>query len=84
MVSAIETSNPTIFSSPKVLSFWRYFSPTLDGQIVKITDFNVSRFVENKTKKKYSSLSKENLKMLTYTGTIAFTAPEVFQELEYT
>jgi len=55
-----------------------------DGQIVKITDFNVSRFVENKSKKKYSSLSKENLKMLTYTGTIAFTAPEVFQELEYT
>ena len=29
-------------------------------------------------------MSKENLKMLTYTGTIAFTAPEVFQEVEYT
>jgi len=68
----------------KGISLSERFLTTLDGQIVKITDFNVSRFVENKTKKKYSSLSKENLKMLTYTGTIAFTAPEVFQEVEYT
>jgi len=55
----------------------------LDGKIVKITDFNVSKFVENKSKK-YSSLSTSNYKMWTYTGTIAFTAPEVFQDVEYT
>ena len=27
---------------------------------------------------------KINYKMWTYTGTIAFTAPEVFEEIEYT
>jgi len=54
-----------------------------DGKIVKITDFNVSKFVENKGKK-YTSLSLENYKMWTNTGTIAFTAPEVFEDAEYT
>jgi calcium/calmodulin-dependent protein kinase I len=54
-----------------------------DGSIVKITDFNVSKFVENKGKK-YSSFSKENIQMWTYTGTIAFTAPEVFSGIIYT
>lgn len=54
-----------------------------DGKIVKITDFNVSKFVEDKFKK-FSFLSKENYKMWTYTGTIAFNAPEVFEESEYT
>ncbi len=53
-----------------------------DGSIVKITDFNVSKFIEEKGKK-YSSLSTENYKMWTYTGTIAFTAPEVFTETQY-
>jgi len=56
---------------------------SVDGKIVKITDFNVSKFVEDKIKK-FSFLSKENYKMWTYTGTIAFTAPEVFEESEYT
>ncbi len=68
-------------------SFVRYFCPyikfLLDGKIVKITDFNVSKFIENK-KKKFSFLSTENYKMWTYTGTIAFTAPEVFNDSEYT
>ena len=54
-----------------------------DGKIVKITDFNVSKFTEDK-QKKYSSLSTENCKMWTHTGTIAYTAPEVFTDNEYT
>ena len=54
-----------------------------DGKIVKITDFNVSKFVD-KSKHLYTGLSKENYKMWTYTGTIAFTAPEVLADTEYT
>jgi len=54
-----------------------------DGEKLKITDFNVSKFIEKKGKK-YTSLSSENYKMWTYTGTIAFTAPEVFMDQEYT
>jgi serine/threonine protein kinase len=54
-----------------------------DGSIVKITDFNVSKFIEKKGQK-YSSLSTENYKMWTYTGTIAFIAPEMFIETIYT
>lgn len=50
---------------------------------MKIADFNVSKFIEKKGEK-YNSLSRENYKMWTYTGTIAFTAPEVFMEDEYT
>lgn len=67
-----------------------YFSSTIspfliniDGSVVKITDFNVSKFIEKKSQK-YSSLAKDNYKMWTYTGTIAFTAPEVFTQAEYT
>jgi serine/threonine protein kinase len=56
-----------------------------DGKIVKITDFNVSKFLDKtEEKQKFSSLSSENYKMWTSTGTIAFTAPEVFLENEYT
>jgi len=56
-----------------------------DGKIVKITDFNVSKFLDKtEEKQKFSSLSSENYKMWTNTGTIAFTAPEVFLENEYT
>jgi len=40
---------------------------------VKITDFNVSKFGENKRKK-----FQDNIKMMTYTGTVAFSAPEIF------
>ena len=53
-----------------------------DAKIVKITDFNVSKFTEKKSK--YSGLSTQNYKMWTHTGTIAFTAPEVFNDSEYT
>ena len=56
----------------------------LDGSVVKITDFNVSKFIDDDKKTKYSGLSNENYKMWTYTGTVAFTAPEVFIETEYT
>lgn len=55
----------------------------LDGKTVKITDFNVSKFTKNTTRK-FSFLSADNYKMLTPTGTIAFTAPEVFEGNEYT
>jgi len=54
-----------------------------DGKIVKITDFNVSKFSENKSKT-YTALSTGNYKMWTHTGTLAFTAPEVFIDSQYT
>jgi serine/threonine protein kinase len=54
-----------------------------DGKIVKILDFNVSKFSE-KNSKNYTALSTENYKMWTLTGTIAFSAPEVFTDTEYT
>jgi len=57
----------------------------LDGKTVKIADFNVSKFTKKQEGKlKYSSLSTENHRMWTHTGTIAFTAPEVFLDSEYT
>ena len=59
-------------------------SSQIDGSIVKITDFNVSKFIEDDKKRKYSGLSNENYRMWTYTGTVAFTAPEVFNDTEYT
>lgn len=42
---------------------------------MKLTDFNISKFVDSKSK--YGTFHPE-VKMLTYTGTIAYTAPEVF------
>lgn len=51
---------------------------------MKITDFNVSKFTEEDKKSHYTGLSNENYRMWTYTGTIAFTAPEVFTDTEYT
>jgi len=53
-------------------------SPKLD---VKIIDFNVAKFAEQY--KNYSSFTANNYKMLTYTGTIAYTAPEIFIGGEY-
>ncbi len=50
---------------------------------MKITDFNVSKFSE-KQKKDLTALSKSNFKMWTYTGTVAFSAPEVFYGSQYT
>eukprot|EP01017_Pseudomicrothorax_dubius_P031620 TRINITY_DN4055_c0_g3_i1.p1 TRINITY_DN4055_c0_g3~~TRINITY_DN4055_c0_g3_i1.p1 ORF type:complete len:351 (-),score=67.27 TRINITY_DN4055_c0_g3_i1:58-1110(-) len=49
---------------------------------VKIVDFNVAKFSEKY--KDYSGISKQNYLMLTYTGTIAFSAPEIFLGGEYT
>ena len=46
-----------------------------DGKTVKIADFNVSKF-GNKEDKKNQFNPKTS--MYTYTGTIAYTAPEVF------
>lgn len=54
-----------------------------DGKIVKITDFNVSKFSDNQPKA-YTALSTGNYKMWTHTGTLAFTAPEVFIDSTYT
>ena len=34
--------------------------------------------------KRYCSLERGNYKMWTYTGTIAFNAPEMFENTEYT
>lgn len=52
--------------------------------MVKIIDFNVSKFVGEAKRAKYSIFSKENYRMWTHTGTIAFTAPEVFTNADYT
>ena len=46
-----------------------------DGRIVKITDFNISKFGNLEENK---NLFNPKVKMFTYTGTIAYTAPEVF------
>lgn len=54
-----------------------------DRENVKIIDFNVSKFNDSSIKP-YSALSTANFKMWTYTGTVAYLAPEVFQDLEYT
>lgn len=54
-----------------------------DNQDVKITDFNVSKFCDNYKK---TPKLKNKIKMFTYTGTIAFTAPEILErnDAEYT
>lgn len=54
-----------------------------DGSEVKITDFNVSKFDNNFRKKDKFGFGREKIKMWTYTGTIAFSAPEIFLETEY-
>jgi len=50
---------------------------------VKIVDFNVSKFHDNESHK-YTALSNKNYKMWTNTGTLAFCAPEIFADTEYT
>lgn len=48
-----------------------------DGSKVKITDFNVSKFVDQY--KEFSNINDQGkIEMWTYTGTVAFSAPEVF------
>ena len=49
---------------------------------VKVTDFNVAKFHEKYKDNK--GFEQNNTKMWTYTGTIAFTAPEIFDDGEYT
>lgn len=49
-----------------------------DGTCVKITDFNVSKFGNKKSNK-----FEGNIKMWTYTGTVAFSAPEILASGEY-
>lgn len=48
---------------------------------VKIADFNVAKF-SNKYHD-YSEVSKSNYQMTTYTGTVAFSAPEIFAGFIY-
>jgi calcium/calmodulin-dependent protein kinase I len=45
-----------------------------DQLLLKITDFNVSKFIED-----YKEVSELNqlIEMWTYTGTVAFSAPEI-------
>lgn len=51
--------------------------------IIKVTDFNVSKFNGKKKSKFNFGFEKEKIKMWTYTGTIAFSAPEIFLGNEY-
>jgi len=53
-----------------------------DGKTLKILDFNVAKFYKNY--KNYNALSNKNYEMSTYTGTIAFSAPEIFISDHYT
>ena len=50
--------------------------------MLRITDFNVAKFVDRY--KDYDELKKNNYEMNTYTGTIAFRAPEMFAGDGYT
>ena len=53
-----------------------------DGQCVKVTDFNVSKFqVDDKSHMLAPNCAR--LKMFTYTGTVAYSAPELFSVGEY-
>lgn len=64
----------------KYYSIKKYF---LDSNIIKITDFNVSKFSENY--KEYGDLKDlDKIEMWTYTGTVAFSAPEIFTGEGYT
>jgi calcium/calmodulin-dependent protein kinase I len=45
--------------------------------VLKVTDFNVSKFSENY--KEFGPFNEnEKIEMWTYTGTVAFSAPEIF------
>ncbi|CAD8093148.1 unnamed protein product [Paramecium primaurelia] len=48
-----------------------------DGRSIKITDFNVSKFTDGY--KEFGNLNEHGkIEMWTYTGTVAFSAPEIF------
>lgn len=59
-----------------------YTDSELGEQTVKITDFNVAKFFEGHYKD-YENLKHSQLKMYTYTGTLAFSAPEIFTGFSY-
>ena len=48
---------------------------------LKITDFNVAKFHDDYNQ--YDAFSAENFEMSTYTGTLAFRAPESFLMCKY-
>lgn len=52
-----------------------------NGKVLKITDFNVAKFCDDY--QNYDDFKKNNYEMNTYTGTIAFRAPEMFEKLSY-
>lgn len=62
----------------------RESSVFVNGQelILKITDFNVAKFVDKYNF--YDIFKQDNFEMNTYTGTIAFKAPESFLLNKYT
>lgn len=53
-----------------------------DGKGIKIADFNVAKFFDGEYKDS-KTLQKTKLKMYTYTGTLAFSAPEIFDNDSY-
>ena len=52
-----------------------------DDLQLKITDFNVAKFIDKY--QNYDELDRNNYEMNTYTGTIAFRAPEMFTFAAY-
>ena len=53
-----------------------------NGDKVKITDFNVSKF-SNEYKEFTTLDKKEHVEMWTYTGTVAYSAPEILMGHAY-
>jgi serine/threonine protein kinase len=51
--------------------------------VLKIADFNVAKFFDGQYKD-LNTLGKFRFKMYTYTGTLAFSAPEIFDSNSYT
>ena len=50
---------------------------SIDKNQIKVTDFNVSKFSD--AYKEFGDLKdREKIEMWTYTGTVAFSAPEIF------
>ena len=53
-------------------SFAKFYNHKKGGENIKITDFNVSKFCDD-----YKADICKHIEMITYTGTIAFSAPEL-------
>lgn len=81
----LKPNNILCDESKKEEMIWRLKTLTdPDGYRVKITDFNVSKFSDSyKDYKSTKPANESNIKMWTYTGTIAFSAPEIFNETCY-